>query len=130
MKLFQIPPLTLPAWNQIAASNSTSSLLSPIKNLLPATANPLNPRTSPYYSKRNLVIAPHPSELPLPSLSLTPKKNGSSVNSSSALNLADNQTITTNTMKHFNLVNSESDDNIIDNEGNSDYHGTSSMPCE
>ncbi|XP_078035098.1 meiosis regulator and mRNA stability factor 1-like protein isoform X2 [Augochlora pura] len=73
----QVPPLTLPpSWSQIVSGDSASNLLSPTKNLLPAAANPLNPRTSPYFSsKRNLVVAPHPSELPLPSLSLTPKKN-------------------------------------------------------
>ncbi|XP_031832959.1 meiosis regulator and mRNA stability factor 1-like protein isoform X2 [Nomia melanderi] len=73
----QVPPLTLPpSWNQIVCGDSASNLLSPTKNLLPAAANPLNPRTSPYFSsKHNLVVAPHPSELPLPSLSLTPKKN-------------------------------------------------------
>ncbi|KZC11840.1 Meiosis arrest female protein 1 [Dufourea novaeangliae] len=78
----QVPPLTLPAsWSQIVSDDSASNLLSPTKNLLPAAANPLNPRTSPYYSsKRNLVVAPHPSELPLPSLSLTPKKSVSSEN--------------------------------------------------
>ncbi|XP_014599312.1 PREDICTED: meiosis arrest female protein 1 isoform X1 [Polistes canadensis] len=73
-----VPPLTLPAWNQMS-EDDILNLLSPTKNLLPAAANPLNPRTSPYYStKHNLVVAPHPSELPLPSLSLTPKKNASS----------------------------------------------------
>ncbi|KAK2576438.1 hypothetical protein KPH14_005771 [Odynerus spinipes] len=70
----EVPPLTLPSWNQMSEDN-TSNLLSPTKNLLPAAANPLNPRTSPYFSsKHNLVVAPHPSELPLPSMSLTPKK--------------------------------------------------------
>ncbi|XP_043257610.1 meiosis regulator and mRNA stability factor 1 [Colletes gigas] len=78
----QVPPLTLPpSWSQIVSDNSTFNLLSPTKNLLPAAANPLNPRTSPYFSsKRNIVVAPHPSELPLPSLSLTPKKSISSEN--------------------------------------------------
>lgn len=72
---FVVPPLTLPQWNQMVSDNSASNLLSPTKNLLPAAANPLNPRTSPYFSARNPVVAPHPSELPFPSLSLTPKKS-------------------------------------------------------
>ncbi|XP_046616833.1 meiosis regulator and mRNA stability factor 1 isoform X2 [Neodiprion virginianus] len=70
-----VPALTLPHWDQMTSDESTSNLLSPAKNLLPAAANPLNPRTSPYYSSRSPVIAPHPSELPFPSLSLTPKKS-------------------------------------------------------
>lgn len=70
-----VPPLTLPQWNQITSDSDPSDLLSPTKNLLPASANPLNPRTSPYFSARNAVVAPHPSELPFPSLSLTPKKS-------------------------------------------------------
>lgn len=70
-----VPPLTLPPWNQIDDDNSTSNLLSPTKNLLPAAANPLNPRTSPFFSVHDqVVIAPHPSQLPLPS-SLATKRN-------------------------------------------------------
>ncbi|XP_076293611.1 meiosis regulator and mRNA stability factor 1-like protein [Lasioglossum baleicum] len=87
----QVPPLTLPlSWSQILSGDSVSNLLSPTKNLLPAAANPLNPRTSPYFSsKRNLVVAPHPSELPLPSLSLTPKKSGFTENITSTQFVAD-----------------------------------------
>ncbi|XP_067208207.1 meiosis regulator and mRNA stability factor 1 isoform X2 [Linepithema humile] len=107
----QVPPLTLPSWSQIL-SGDTSNLLSPTKNLLPAAANPLYP-TSPYYSKS--VVAPHPSELPLPSLSLTPKKK----------TLADNQK-KTNVRMHLNLASSESDDNVIDDDESSDGHSTSS----
>ncbi|XP_012256062.2 meiosis regulator and mRNA stability factor 1 isoform X2 [Athalia rosae] len=70
-----VPAITLPQLNQMVMDNSASNLLSPTKNLLPASANPLNPRTSPYFSNHNQVVAPHPSELPFPSLSLTPKKS-------------------------------------------------------
>ncbi|XP_020292238.1 meiosis arrest female protein 1 isoform X2 [Pseudomyrmex gracilis] len=109
----QVPPLTLPSWNQILSGDGTSNLLSPTKNLLPAAANPLYPPSSPYYTKS--VVAPHPSELPLPSLSLTPKKNMST----------DNQKKTAvNARMHFNLTSSESEDNTIDDE--SDSHSTSS----
>ncbi|XP_025073854.1 meiosis regulator and mRNA stability factor 1 [Pogonomyrmex barbatus] len=111
----QVPPLTLPSWNQILSGDGTSNLLSPTKNLLPAAANPLYPPTSPYYPKS--VVAPHPSELPLPSLSLTPKKKI----------LTDNQKKTaSNTRMHLNLASSESEDNVIDDDENSDSHSTSS----
>ncbi|KAL6266735.1 hypothetical protein P5V15_003571 [Pogonomyrmex californicus] len=111
----QIPPLTLPSWNQILSGDGTSNLLSPTKNLLPAAANPLYPLTSPYYPKS--VVAPHPSELPLPSLSLTPKKKI----------LTDNQKKTAINMRmHLNLASSESEDNVIDDDENSDSHSTSS----
>ncbi|KAJ8664397.1 hypothetical protein QAD02_006059 [Eretmocerus hayati] len=72
----EVPPMTLSPLKKIDTSEA-SNLISPIKNLLPASANPLDPRISPYFmSKRNpVVVAPHPSELPLPSMSLTPKKN-------------------------------------------------------
>ncbi len=54
----------------------SSNLVSPAKYLLPACPNPLEPRISPYFGNtRNPVVAPHPSKLPLPSLSFTPKKN-------------------------------------------------------
>lgn len=115
----QVPPLILPSWNQILSSDSISNLLSPTKNLLPAAANPLYPPISPYYPKS--VIAPHPSELPLPSLSLTPKKKI----------LADNQKKTaTNARMHLNLASSENEDNIIDDDESSDSHSTSSKLCE
>ncbi|XP_011876526.1 PREDICTED: meiosis arrest female protein 1 homolog isoform X4 [Vollenhovia emeryi] len=111
----QVPPLTLPSWNQILSNDDISNLLSPTKNLLPAAANPLYPPTSPYYHKP--VVAPHPSELPLPSLSLTPKKKI----------LADNQKKTaSNARMQFNLASSESEDNIIDDDESSDNHSTSS----
>ncbi|XP_018371436.1 PREDICTED: meiosis arrest female protein 1 homolog isoform X3 [Trachymyrmex cornetzi] len=110
----QVPPLILPSWNQILSGDGISNLLSPTKNLLPAAANPLYPSTSPYYKS---VVAPHPSELPLPSLSLTPKKKI----------LADNQKKTaTNVRTHLNLANSESEDNIIDDDESSDSHSISS----
>ncbi|XP_011707521.1 PREDICTED: meiosis arrest female protein 1 homolog isoform X4 [Wasmannia auropunctata] len=108
----QVPPLTLPSWNQILSSDGISNLLSPTKNLLPAAANPLYPPTSPYYHKP--VVAPHPSELPLPSLSLTPKKK-----------TADNQKKTA-VRTQRNLASSESEDNIIDDDESSDSHSTSS----
>ncbi|XP_072760485.1 meiosis regulator and mRNA stability factor 1 isoform X2 [Anoplolepis gracilipes] len=108
----QVPPLTLPSWNQLLSGDGTSDLLSPTKNLLPAAANPLYPPTSPYYSKS--VVAPHPSELPLPSLSLTPKKKIS----------VDNQKKTT-ARTHLNLASSESEDNTIDDNESNDSHSTS-----
>ena len=115
---FQVPPLILPSWNQILTGDGISNLLSPTKNLLPAAANPLYPSTSPYYKS---VVAPHPSELPLPSLSLTPKKKI----------LADNQKKTVaNVRTHLNLANSESEDNIIDDDESSDSHSISSKLCE
>lgn len=116
--LFQVPPLTLPSWNQIVSNDGTSNLLSPTKNLLPAAANPLYPPTSPYYS--HMVIPPHPSELPLPSLSLTPKKKTST----------DNQKKIANTRMYLNLTNSESDNDIVDGNESSDSHSTSSKPCK
>lgn len=113
--LFQVPTLTLPSWNQILSSDDISNLLSPTKNLLPAAANPL----SPYYHKS--VVAPHPSELPLPSLSLTPKKKI----------LADNQKKTAaNARTHFNLASSESEDNIVDDDESNDSFSTSSKLCK
>ncbi|XP_070163124.1 meiosis regulator and mRNA stability factor 1 isoform X2 [Polyergus mexicanus] len=107
----QVPPLTLPSWNQLLSIDGTSDLLSPTKNLLPAAANPLYLPTSPYYSKS--VVAPHPSELPLPSLSLTPKKI-----------LIDNQKKIAARI-HLNLASSESEDNTIDDDESSDSHNTS-----
>ena len=57
------------------STSEASNLISPTRNLLPAAANPLNPRDSPYYSKKHsLGVAPHPSELPLPTLSFTPPR--------------------------------------------------------
>lgn len=109
----------MPSWNQILSNDGISNLLSPTKNLLPASANPLYPPISPYYHKS--VVAPHPSELPLPSLSLTPKKK----------TLADNQKKTAaNVRTHFNLAISESEDNIIDDDESSDSHSTSNKLCE
>lgn len=107
----QVPPLTLPSWSQILSGDGISSLLSPTKNLLPAAANPLYPATSPYYHKS--VVAPHPSELPLPSLSLTPKKKTAA-----------------NARLHFNLASSKSEDNIIEDDESSDSHSTSSKFCK
>jgi len=103
------------------SGDGTSNLLSPTKNLLPAAANPLYP-TSPYYTKP---IAPHPSELPLPSLSLTPKKKSIDSQKKNA----------SNTRMHFNLPNlnlqsSESDDNVIDDDESNDNHAASNKLCE
>ncbi|XP_057318978.1 meiosis regulator and mRNA stability factor 1 isoform X1 [Microplitis mediator] len=64
-----LPPLTLPEWVHDDEDDPTN-LLSPAKNLLSAAANPLNP----FYSS-HAIMAPHPSELPLPSLSLVPKRD-------------------------------------------------------
>ncbi|XP_011141552.1 meiosis regulator and mRNA stability factor 1 isoform X1 [Harpegnathos saltator] len=111
----QVPPLTLPSWNPITSNDDTSDLLSPTKNLLPAAANPLYPHTSPYYTKCNTVVAPHPSELPLPSLSLTPKKMS-----------ADNQK--KNARTYLSLASSDSDNNTVDDDENSDAHSTSGKP--
>jgi len=108
--LLQVPPLTLPSWNQILSSDDISNLLSPTKNLLPAAANPL----SPYYHKS--VVAPHPSELPLPSLSLTPKKKI----------LADNQKKTAANARTY-LASSESENNIVDDDESNDSYSTSKL---
>ncbi|XP_066603618.1 meiosis regulator and mRNA stability factor 1 isoform X2 [Prorops nasuta] len=107
-----VPPLTLPSsWNQIISDNGTSNLLSPTKNLLPAAANPLNPRTSPYYpGKRSMVIAPHPSELPLPSMSLTPKKKSAKL----AHSLTDNDDNTESSIENMSL--NHPDDYSTENE--------------
>ncbi|XP_025991356.1 meiosis regulator and mRNA stability factor 1 isoform X4 [Solenopsis invicta] len=109
----QVPPLTLPSWNQMLSGDGISNLLSPTKNLLPAAANPLYPPTSPYYPKP--VIAPHPSELPLPSLSLTPKKKI----------LVDNQKKIATNARLLNLASSENED-VIDDDESSDSYSTSS----
>ncbi|XP_033336634.2 meiosis regulator and mRNA stability factor 1-like protein isoform X2 [Megalopta genalis] len=111
----QVPPLTLPpSWSQIVSGDSASNLLSPTKNLLTAAANPLNPRTSPYFfSKRNLVVAPHPSELPLPSLSLTPKKNVLTENIISTQIFGDKQEKRVN--KSTDIIGSKNSDNDSSN---------------
>ncbi|KAF7989650.1 hypothetical protein HCN44_008324 [Aphidius gifuensis] len=68
-----IPSFTVPQWDDF---NDETNLLSPTKNLLPAAANPLNLPNSPFYNdKLQHVIAPHPSELPLPSLALSSKRD-------------------------------------------------------
>ncbi|XP_054008380.1 meiosis regulator and mRNA stability factor 1 isoform X1 [Hylaeus anthracinus] len=124
----QVPPLTLPpSWSQIVSDNSASNLLSPTKNLLPAAANPLNPRTSPYYSsKRNLVVAPHPSELPLPSLSLTPKKNVSSENIVTTQIFMDKQENTVNhSTDDVTLTSTENDSsNTEDGDNDNEKYNT------
>ncbi|XP_063990688.1 meiosis regulator and mRNA stability factor 1 isoform X2 [Diachasmimorpha longicaudata] len=73
----EMPPINLPDWNEIDDDDSVGNLLSPMKSLLSAAANPLNPRTSPFFSNKHSVVAPHPSELPLPSLSLAPRRGHS-----------------------------------------------------
>lgn len=78
----EIPSFTIPQWDDF--NNETNSLLSPTKNLLPAAANPLNPPNSPFYDdKLQHVVAPHPSELPLPSLALSSKRDKQSNNEGS-----------------------------------------------
>ncbi|XP_026673319.1 meiosis regulator and mRNA stability factor 1 isoform X2 [Ceratina calcarata] len=116
----EVPPLTLPSsWNQIVSDNSISNLLSPAKNLLSATANPLNPRTSPFFSfKRNLVVAPHPSELPLPSLALTPKKNMSS--GSTGEDTVDGQERVYNDFTEEAAINSNDTDDSSNTDGSND----------
>ncbi|KAH0546369.1 meiosis regulator and mRNA stability factor 1 isoform X1 [Cotesia glomerata] len=64
-----LPPLTLPEWVHDEEDDPTN-LLSPAKNLLSAAADPLNS-----FYPNHMITAPHPSELPLPSLSLVPKHN-------------------------------------------------------
>nr|XP_012145387.1 PREDICTED: meiosis arrest female protein 1 isoform X2 [Megachile rotundata] len=117
----QVPPITLPpSWNQLVSSDSASSLLSPTKNLLPAAANPLNPRTSPYYSsKLNLVVAPHPSELPLPSLSLTPKKNVMS--NETPLKKSEN---INNSAEEMTLKNNGNDSNSVEDDNDKEKYNT------
>ncbi|XP_076160269.1 meiosis regulator and mRNA stability factor 1-like protein isoform X2 [Ptiloglossa arizonensis] len=123
----QVPPLTLPpSWSQIVSDNSTCNLLSPTKNLLPAAANPLNPRTSPYFSsKRNMVVAPHPSELPLPSLSLTPKKNSSSENIVTAQIFMDKQKkIIDHSTEDVTTENDNNNTDDGDNDNDNENHNT------
>lgn len=73
-----MPSIPLSSWNQMPTNDEASDLLSPTKNLLSASANPLNPSISPFYSaNQNVIIAPHPSALPRPSVSLTTKKDDS-----------------------------------------------------
>ncbi|XP_047365220.1 meiosis regulator and mRNA stability factor 1 isoform X1 [Vespa velutina] len=114
----EVPPLTLPSWNQIS-EDDTLNLLSPTKNLLPAAANPLNPRTSPYFSnKHNLVVAPHPSELPLPSLSLTPKKNVSSESITVVQDCIGKQDVNSNNISEVNNTGNFEKENNVDNKKN------------
>ncbi|XP_033320589.1 meiosis regulator and mRNA stability factor 1 isoform X3 [Bombus bifarius] len=120
-----VPPFTLPlSWNHITSCDS--NLLSPTKNLLTAAANPLNPRTSPFFSsKRNLVVAPHPSELPLPSLSLTPKKNVSSENIIIAESFTNKQEkIVNSSLEDINLKNNENDSSNMEGNGTKEKHST------
>ncbi|KAK9300350.1 hypothetical protein QLX08_006896 [Tetragonisca angustula] len=120
----QVPPLILPpSWNQITSNDS--NLLSPTKNLLPAAANPLNPRTSPFFSsKRSLVIAPHPSELPLPSLSLTPKKIVTSENTDVTAESI-KEKIYNNSMEALNLKSNGNDSNNIEGSDSKEKHNVS-----
>lgn len=121
----QVPPLTLPpSWNQITSNDS--NLLSPTKNLLPAAANPLNPRTSPFFSsKRSLVIAPHPSELPLPSLSLTPKKIVASEDTDLTVESIKQEKIYNNSMEDINLKSNRNDSSNMEGGGNKEKHNIS-----
>ncbi|XP_076241468.1 meiosis regulator and mRNA stability factor 1-like protein [Calliopsis andreniformis] len=123
----QVPPLTLPtSWSKLVSDNSTSNLLSPTKNLLPAAANPLNPRTSPYFScKRNLVVAPHPSELPLPSLSLTPKKNMSLENVVTTQIFTNKQEkMVDNSTEEISLTSTGSNNSNTEGDNDSEKHST------
>lgn len=71
-----MPSIPLSTWDEMSGNDEASDLLSPTKNLLSASANPLNPNISPFYStNQNVIIAPHPSALPRPSVSLTTKKD-------------------------------------------------------
>ncbi|KAL7299894.1 hypothetical protein TKK_0007222 [Trichogramma kaykai] len=70
----EVPPLTLSPLKQITTSEAADNLISPTRNLLPAAANPLNPRLSPYFTNKHNVVAPHPSELPLPCVFTPPKE--------------------------------------------------------
>lgn len=73
---FEVPSIPLSTWDEMSGNDEASDLLSPTKNLLSASANPLNPNISPFYStNQNVIIAPHPSALPRPSVSLTTKKD-------------------------------------------------------
>ncbi|XP_046838955.1 meiosis regulator and mRNA stability factor 1 isoform X2 [Vespa crabro] len=123
----EVPPLTLPSWNQIS-EDDTLNLLSPTKNLLPAAANPLNPRTSPYFStKHNLVVAPHPSELPLPSLSLTPKKNVPSESITVVQDCMGKQDVNSNNISEVNNTGNFGKENNVDNKKN-EIHNTPTKP--
>ena len=123
----QVPPLTLPpSWSQIVSDDSASNLLSPTRNLLPAAANPLCPRTSPYYSsKRNLVVAPHPSELPLPSLALTPKKIMSLEKIATAQIFADeHETLANNSTEKLDAKNTETSNSNAEGDNDNEKRNT------
>ncbi|CAK9817150.1 Meiosis regulator and mRNA stability factor 1 [Anthophora quadrimaculata] len=123
----QIPPLNLSlSWNQIVSDNSISNLLSPTKNSLPTAANPLNPRISPFFSsKRNIVVAPHPSELPLPSLSLTPKKIIPSENVKNTENFTDKQeNIISNSTEEASCRSNETDNNNTEDGNDTEKQST------
>ncbi|OAD54921.1 Meiosis arrest female protein 1 like protein [Eufriesea mexicana] len=126
----QVPPLTLPpSWNQITSGDN--NLLSPTKNLLTAAANPLNPRTSPFFSsKRNFVVAPHPSELPLPSLSLTPKKKVPLENILGESFTDKQDKIINNSMEDMNFKNNKNDNNNMESNGNKEKHSTPIKQCK
>lgn len=87
----EIPPFSLPIWEE----NDNNDLMSPTKNLLTAVANPLSSPGSPFFSGKHqhvVVVAPHPSELPLPSPSLSAKRVNKNppTNSSNELHLSEN----------------------------------------
>lgn len=117
-----------PSWHQITSDGS--NLLSPMKTLLTASENPLNPCTSPFFSsKHNLVVAPHPSELPLPSLSLTPKKNMSS--EAVAENSINKQENTVNNLiEDMSLKNNESDNSNAKTNSNKEKYSTPTKQCK
>lgn len=97
-----------------------SDLISPTKSLLPATANPLNPRPSPFFDdKSNTVIAPHPSELPLPKLSFTPKKTSPEQDEDSAIALSCNS-VTFTSSPLTELDNSSKESNSIEKNNSID----------
>lgn len=91
--------------------------------MLPAAANPLNPRTSPFFSsKRSLVIAPHPSELPLPSLSLTPKKIVTSEDTDVIAESVKQEKIYNNSIEAVNLKSNGNDNSNMEGSGNKEKH--------
>ncbi|XP_034936191.1 meiosis regulator and mRNA stability factor 1 isoform X2 [Chelonus insularis] len=115
-----LPPLTLPTWGQADDDDSASSLLSPAKNLLSAAANPLNPITSPFFSSSHLVMAPHPSELPLPSLSLASKRSIFTIDQKKSEDKMQSTRLLGNSLEVHSPTHSESYNSTSEGEPSSD----------
>lgn len=78
-----------------------------------------------------MVVAPHPSELPLPSLSLTPKKNVSSENIIIAESFTNKQEkIVNSSLEDINLKNNENDSSNMEGNGTKEKHSTPTQQCK